>query len=491
MTEDISQPVMDRIRKAIDHKMALHFPEERWKNLQRRLLPAAKDLGFDDLESLVRSLEMPDLSIPEIEVLASYLTVGETYFWREPQSFAALEQKILPEIIRKREQGEKRIRIWSAGCSSGEEAYSLAIVLKKNIRDIRDWNVSILATDINSEVLRSAKTGVYGRNSFRNAPKWLVANYFKERKDGKWEVVSEIKKMVTIKHLNLAGDVFPSVLNNTNAQDIIFCRNVLMYFRKERAKEIISKLSNCLVDEGFLIVGLSELSQELFSKFDRVCVSDTTLYQKNRVPRINHPEKDRREETTWNPSLAALQDTENGFNTVLFPDGKKEETALTRDRLEQPIGKTEPADTIGKEREPDHHRSGTEDEVAQIKMLADQGDLKNAISECEKAILTNKVEPRLRFLLASILQEVGEWDKAVESLNAAKYLDPDFVLAYYSLANIYVQRGNMKQAKKGFENALTLLKNYKPDEIIPEAEGLTAGRIQEIIQSTLKLRQLL
>lgn len=489
MITQVSKPVQDRILKAVDSKTALHFPEERWQNLLQKLIPAAGDLGFDDMNSFVRYLELPELSAPEIEILASHLTVGETYFWREPQSFNALEQNILPKIIKKKRLGEKRIRIWSAGCSSGEEAYSLAILLKRNIPDIKDWNISILATDINSDALNKAEKAVYGQNSFRGAPKWFTDHYFIKRKGEKMEVIPEIKKMVTVKHLNFADGAFPSVLNETNAQDIIFCRNVLMYFSRERAKETVSKLYHCLVDEGILVVSLSELSQEMFTQFDCIRLEGTTFYQRNRFKQPGLSQKEVLKKTLFSPE----QEVYPVVGDVLKKKAERKKTPVLSHLISaSPEVKEKPQKSIEKQTNRKHATpSVTEkDLVPKIRKLADRGELNGAIAECEKAITKNKVDARLRFLLANILQENGETDKAVESLNVAKYLDPKFVLAYYSLANIYLQTGKIKQAKKNYENAISLLKSYKPDEVIPESEGLTAGRIKEIIQSTIKFRKL-
>ena len=492
MKGQVSKPVQDRILKAVDNKMALHFQEEHWQNLLKKLLPAAKDLGFEDMNGFVRYLELPELPIPELEILASHLTVGETYFWREPQSFKALELNILPKIIRKQRQGEKRIRIWSAGCSSGEEAYSLAIALKRNIPDIKNWNISILATDINSDALHKAQKAVYGSNSFRNAPKWLTENYFIKRKDGKREVIPEIKKMVTIKHLNLADGAFPSILNDTNARDIIFCRNVLMYFSKERAKNTISKLFQCLVDEGILVVSLSELSQELFEQFNCLRLEGTTFYQRISYKQVYPPWFEDQKMSFRNQNLDLPPVNGKLLGSSKQNNARKKTAALDSYKPAASVKKVNSVEVTKKQTDNKSVESaGVEDDpVFRIKKLADQGDLKSAVNACEEAIKTNKVDARLRFLYANILQENGENDKAVESLNVAKYLDPKFILAYYSLANIYFQMGKIRQAKKDYENAISLLKDYKADEMIPESEGLTAGRIREIIQSTIKFRKL-
>ncbi len=161
--------------------------------------------------------------------------------------FEALEDRILPELIRSRSVGNRRLRIWSAGCATGEEPYSIAIALRRALPVPEDWRITILATDINPHILRKASAGVYGEWSFRNAPPWLKGTWFRPKKDGKLEILPEIRKMVSFAYLNLAEDIFPSPVNNTNAMDLIFCRNVLMYFAAERAQEIGESLRGCLL----------------------------------------------------------------------------------------------------------------------------------------------------------------------------------------------------------------------------------------------------
>src|SRR3989338_5556360 len=137
--------LLSEASELISSVMGLHFPESRMNDLERNLASAAHEFGFRDTESFKRWLLINPLSKDHIEKLASHLTVGETYFFREKENFAALEEHILPELIRLRQGGERRLRIWSAGSSTGEEPYSIAILLRKLIADLNEWNITILA----------------------------------------------------------------------------------------------------------------------------------------------------------------------------------------------------------------------------------------------------------------------------------------------------------------------------------------------------------
>jgi chemotaxis protein methyltransferase CheR len=228
-----------RLSRFIAEAMGLHFPRERWPDLQRGLAGAAVDFGFDDLTACADWLLSAPLSKEQLQVLASHLTIGETYFFRDKQTLAALTENILPGLIRTRRGSEQRLRLWSAACCSGEEPYTLAILLHQLLPDIADWHVTIRATDINPGFLRKAQTGVYGEWSFRNAPAALKARYFTRAADGRYAVNSEIRDLVSFAHLNLVDDVYPSPVTDTNAMDLICCRNVLMYFTAAQIERVI------------------------------------------------------------------------------------------------------------------------------------------------------------------------------------------------------------------------------------------------------------
>ncbi len=155
----------------ISDLMGLYFPKARRKDLERGLCAASLELGFENPEACTRWLLSSTLNKSQLEVLAGHLTVGETYFFRDKRTFAFLEEKCLPELIELRRTTGKYLRIWSAGCCTGEEPYSLAILLHKIMGDTKDWNISILATDINPAFLRKASTGIYGEWSFPRHPR--------------------------------------------------------------------------------------------------------------------------------------------------------------------------------------------------------------------------------------------------------------------------------------------------------------------------------
>ncbi|MCI0527981.1 MAG: hypothetical protein L0Y56_11145 [Nitrospira sp.] len=222
MNNRVSEDLLSQLSEFVAAQIGLYFPRKRWHDLERGIRSAAREFSFKDIESCIQWLVSSSLTKGQIEILASHLTVGEIYFFREEKSFAVLEKQVLPAWIRSRQGTERRLRIWSAGCCTGEEPYSIAILLNKVISDWKDWNITILATDINPRFLQKALDGVYSEWSFRGTPAWVKERYFKRTRDGRFEILPPIKKMVTFSQLNLAEDVYPSLLNGTNALDMIF-----------------------------------------------------------------------------------------------------------------------------------------------------------------------------------------------------------------------------------------------------------------------------
>lgn len=194
----------------ITSQTGLHLPQERMPDLKRRLLSAAREFHFDAIEPFVSWLLSTKLTQRQVEMLASHLTVGETYFFRETASLEALEKYILPDLIASR-RSMRYLRIWSAGCATGEEPYTIAIMLHRMIPDIRKWQITLLATDINPRFLEKAAQGIYREWSFRGDFQWLKDQYFKRTLDGRYRIAEKIRKMVTFNYLNLATDLYPSL----------------------------------------------------------------------------------------------------------------------------------------------------------------------------------------------------------------------------------------------------------------------------------------
>ncbi len=495
MAEPLPDILLSQLGELVAAQTGLHFPRARWRDFERALRSAATDFNFADVASFAQWLASASLSRNEIELLASHLTVGETYFFREKKSLEILEEHILSELIRARRGDERCLRIWSAGCCTGEEPYSIAMLLNKLIPDLQAWNITILATDINARFLQKASEGVYNSWSFRETPPWYQERFFKRRADGRFEILPQIKTMVTFAYLNLAEDVYPSLVNNTNAMDLIFCRNVLMYFTPQRAKKVISSLYLSLVDGGWLIVSPSETSHVLFSQFVTVNFPDAILYQKD--SHIAQAARESADIPFEAPPLSSMPSFDLAAGTA--PQVPSPQYNLDRKVEEQMAQAPQPtpyqaaltlyeqgryAQAAEKIRE---LSSQNQLDASAMRLLArihaNQGNLSEALECCRSAIAADKLNAGGHYLLAIILQERGEIEEAVRSLKRALYLDQGFVLAHLALGNLTRRQGSLKESEKHFRNALSGLEAYQAGDFLPESEGLTAGRLEEIIRS--------
>jgi len=468
MKQTLSETILDVLSNKISEEMGLFFPPSKWKELERAFHAASKELGFESITDCAKWFisEVPSKEV--IEIISSYLTINETYFYRDRQYFEFLHHKIMPEIIKRRNQNSKYLRIWSAGCSTGEEPYSIAITLYRMKDMLKDWNISILATDINLKSLKKAESGIYSEWSFRNVPRWFKESYFQCTSKGLYKLIPEIKSMVDFKYFNIAKDTFPSLLNGTNAMDIIFCRNVLMYFKPQIAGRVVEQFYSSLRDGGWIFVSPCETHQVLFSKFDINSEHNMIVYKK-----INT-------QMNWD------------FSSESFPiefqnDDKTPPKQLIETNTEfvKPINETRVCipDDI-KEHIVDNNLT-----VQLSREYANEGKLVEALNLSEQAITNDKLNPALHYLQAVILQEQERIDESISALKKVLYLDPNFIVAHFTIGNLLLSIGNTKEAKRHFNNALLILEESKQSDIIPESDGMVAGRFIEIIRSTLEFHK--
>ena len=491
--------LLSRLSEFVAGRMGLNFPRERWRDLERGIISAAREFGFVDLSSCAEWLLNARLTRNELEILASHLTVGETYFFRDRKCFRILQEHILPELMRARRKKERCLRVWSAGCATGEEPYSIAILLNEMLADIDDWTITILATDINPRFLKRAVEGAYTDWSFREAPLSLKEKYFRKKDKGFLEVVPEIRKMVTFLYHNLVEDAYPSLLNNTNAMDIIFCRNVSMYFSGGRALEVLRNLCRCLVDGGWLIVSPVEASLLPSAQVKAVNLDGAIFYRKEPwAPeqhfRVEAPPLYEGGETPQWPASAVVYAPPvpeimqgKGAEEAVLEAGKQAAGAQPYEEalaLYEQGRYEEAGNGLVRLLSSDRAHAGAMALLSRV--CANQGRLDDALMWGGKAVSSDKCNPEFHYLVASVLQEMGRSEEAVAALKRALYLNQGFVLAHFALGNMRRQQGRARESRKHFENARSLLNSYRRDDVLSESEGMTAGRLIEIIEAIRK-----
>jgi chemotaxis protein methyltransferase CheR len=265
------------LRDFVYQHCGLNFTEDSKYLLEKRLgrrLQIHKLQSFKDYYYFLRY--KPDKE-QELSEVVDLLTTNETYFFREDYQLRTFAEEILPEMrARKEAAGDRQLRIWSAGCSSGEEPYTLAMILLDQ-RWLDGWRVEIIGTDISQKVLQIARQGEYGDASFRNTDAVQKRRFFTEN-GGKSRIRDEVKSLVTISHLNLFDQARVALLGK---MDIIFCRNVIIYFDLDGKKKVIDSFFRRLHPEGFLLLGHSESLINLSTSFRLRHFKHDMVYQKS------------------------------------------------------------------------------------------------------------------------------------------------------------------------------------------------------------------
>ena len=272
----LSEELFRLITDLIYRNSGLKFDDGSKYLIQRRLSPRVQDLKLESFQKYYYYLLYDQNREPEIDTIFDLVTTNETYFFREERQLRAFSDEILPEIIQEKEKtGNKRLRIWSAGCSSGEEPYTIAIIANGHA-GLKEWDVDIFASDISQKTIAKARKGVYTQNSFRNVNEALINNFFTKENE-KYKIVDTIKNMVTFGKVNIIDERKLVLLGEV---DIIFCRNVLIYFDTDAKKKAINNFYSRLRKNGYLLLGHSESLLGLSTQFQLKHFINDMVYQK-------------------------------------------------------------------------------------------------------------------------------------------------------------------------------------------------------------------
>jgi chemotaxis protein methyltransferase CheR len=276
-----ANPQWEQLRLRIARTLGLAFEATGADPLGHGIASLAAELGLPDARACVSHLLATDWSADLKRRVAAHLTIGESYFFRDPPLMDALVREVLPEIIqRRRLAGQLRLRIWSAGCSSGEEPYSVAILLREILPDIARWDIALTATDLNARFLAKAAAGRFGVWSFRGVSPVRLARWFRRLDAQTWEVDASVRAMVRFDELNLAQTAWAGPRAEIAQVDLLLCRNVLMYFTREQATACASRLAAALAPGGWLALSPTEACGLHLDDLEVLHVDDALLHRK-------------------------------------------------------------------------------------------------------------------------------------------------------------------------------------------------------------------
>lgn len=268
-----------RLRDLISVRTGLLYPDNKRYLLESRLRARLEAKGLKCFDAYLAHVDSDPNREEELTDLFSHITNNETSFYRNAAQFAGFQERVLPEIIENRRAvGQRRIKIWSAGCSSGEEAFTIAMMVCEVMgEEMRDWRVEIVASDLSASMIERAKEGLYGEYSMRSLPEGFRAKYFTQNESGAYHVGDKLRRLVRFSVANLNLD---AELTSMTGCDAVFCRNVLIYFEPAARAKVVERLWRALAPGGWLFVGHSESLQSLAESFELVRLRGAVAYRK-------------------------------------------------------------------------------------------------------------------------------------------------------------------------------------------------------------------
>lgn len=453
-------------QKLVMEESGIQFEENRCQSLHFALWKRLQKRHFQSYEEYYHFLKHSPQGPLEFQKLLDLITNTETHFFRNQAQFEVLKQFVLPEIIGRKERlKERRIRCWSAGCSTGDEAYSMAMVLKETLPFHSEWDISILATDINRNALAHARKGVYSEKNLAQIPKDYRLKYFNLRDSG-YDLNPEIKRSVQFEYHNLVKG--PFLDERMRDIDILFCRNVLIYFDPQMTQKVIENFFHCLSPEGYLFLGHAETLWQITDQFESVEFPHTFIFRKGRqrdhnerlMPIMTLPER------SLNPSPHCLE-----FGSEI---NQREDYFPAQFRKDIPHGGS------GKPK-----IQNFQSYFSLATRLANEAKYQEAYEVLSKIITEDNLNGEAYYLLGVLSYKTGNPLEAESHFRKVLYVNPDSPLAYFNLGTIYLSQGRVKEAIREFQNTIRLLERKSKDEPIGFCEDFNVEFLLRACQKTL------
>ena len=440
--------LFDELEQLAARRIGLRIPGDARDRFAAMLRERAAHLGYslEDYRVFLAGKQATE----EWEEFARAFTTGETFFFRDHGQFDLLRFRLLPELIA-RHHHDKTLRLWSAGCASGEEVYSLAMLVDMllPLPQHGGWDILILGTDIDSAAIDKARRGRYGQWSFRMIPPALQQRYF-HLVGNEWILDERIRRMVTLRVSNLVGEPFPD--SELRDMDLILCRNVFIYFTSAAVFAVAAKLAAALREGGYLLTAHTELIGHPVQELESRLFAEGVVYQR------------RVKESAPAPAIRRVQVRE----PVPSPT-----SPLAWESRHAPAPATPPAPPV-----PAPTASAGEALLKEAKAHADRGEFDVAEQACRKALAVNPLAATPYFLLAQLAQIKGDSTQAKDCLNKAIYLDYRFVAAYLELATLCERAGDILRARTLRRAALGIVRTM-PDDAVIEQYETTAGDMKQ------------
>ncbi|MCX5867949.1 MAG: tetratricopeptide repeat protein [Proteobacteria bacterium] len=467
---EINPQDLDVIREFIREKTGIFIAPEKTPALQNSLQIRLQTVEHSSLGKYLNFIKYHPDGHNELKEIIKLITITKSDFFRNPPQFEALEKWILPELMKNRENQE--LAIWSAGCSTGEEPYSIALSLLKNSGSNPPVPVQILATDINQEVLNQAQEGVYPQRRLANIPQSLIQRYFQQINGDKFKISDPVKKMIKFQFHNLASSEFP--IPAQGSWDIIFCRNVSIYFNLNTTRNLMEKFYEVIAEGGYLFIGHSESLFRVFDRFKLVEKGNVLIYRKQKpsAPKVTEesrspaalsfpPEYFRFPEPLPSPSEPFHQPPEPSKTAPSVPDtpplnfyqlsllefaelNYQQGLSLLNNYIQENPQKPIPYLTRGN-------------------IQTELGQFEEAIKSYQTAIELDPLISESYLLLGIALRKKGDLDNAINFFKRGLFVNETLAPASFMLGLIYRDLGNYKQAIRELSYAIWSVERYDND----------------------------
>ena len=460
---DLTEQEFKLFQNFILENSGIFLDRNREDSLRISLLFRISAKGFRNYYEYYSFLKCDALGEEEFKELLSLITINETYFFRGPGHFKFLKEYILSTSIAEKMVYGEGIKIWSAGCSTGEEPYTVAIAILEALGFYNDWNIEILATDVSKKALSKAKKGIYSAYALKLVSEKIKNKYFIQIDKNKFQLKDKVKKMVKFEYFNLIKEPYP--LAKMEGWDIIFCRNVTIYFKLESIVRVIHNFYRSLKNSGYFFIGYAETLQHISSEFVPFKWKDIFIYKKRRqdLPQIEKIVNNK-EETVVSEKKAEAK----SFNEATLPRDlySKAVELFEEGEFSQALGKVTEVLRIDSQMAEAHFLAG--------KIHANSHQFVEAIESCQWAIQIVPLFLAAHFLLGVVYDKMGQSHEAISEFRKVIYIDRDFSLAYFNMARIYQLQGKDEEAIKEYINAIKVLIKSSPEKIMEFSEGITA-----------------
>ena len=491
----LSNREVDRFREFIAERTGLYFKDHDRRVLREGIRERVISCGFESGGDYYTFLLSAPEGKEEMKKLLDRLIVGHTYFFRNRSHFRALREEVLPEIIDRKaranpgDPSRPELRIWSAGCSTGEEPYSIAMAVRDVAPNPDALEVRVYATDISNRALAMGRIGGYGKNAMRRVDAWHLERYFTAdpAEPNGYCVKDEIRQMVEFSYLNIWKDPFPVGF------DVVFCRNVFIYFRRETIVEVVDKFYESLHEGGSLFVGDAEGLHYLTNRFEARSSPDVIYYRKKgegkekksppprkiapasrrrrrpHVGRVAKERRPRRASKREHPLRERRSFEELIDRALCLMDRKEYEKAhiLARQAMEIRPAAAEPYCLIAE-------------------IDANQGRRDEARSMLKQALEIHPFSACAHYLSASVRFEEGRLEEAEKWLRKTIYLDSGFPMAHFLSGVLYERLGRVEKARREFRNTIEALNGTPSQERVPCGGGFHGKALIAVCRANIE-----